>query len=107
MYYLFSRHYYTILLVTLFVTPSVIANEDELEVCALFQNEAPLLKEWVAFYRLMGVQNIYVGDTKSSDQKSGIQASAVKEPIGAQKAEKKGAAQAVDWRPDHCRAYYD
>ncbi|MCX5924766.1 MAG: glycosyltransferase family 92 protein [Candidatus Dependentiae bacterium] len=66
MAYAFTRHY-MLLLVTLFVTSSLIAYEHDLAVCAIFQNEARFLKEWIEFYKLIGVQKFYLYDHKSTD----------------------------------------
>lgn len=39
----------------------------ELAVCAIFQDEAPYLKEWIEFHKLMGVQHFYLYNHRSSD----------------------------------------
>jgi hypothetical protein len=31
-----------------------------LSICAMYRNEAPYLREWVAFHRLMGVERFYL-----------------------------------------------
>jgi hypothetical protein len=38
-----------------------------LAVCAIFQNEAPYLAEWVTFHRLQGVERFYLYDNHSRD----------------------------------------
>lgn len=39
----------------------------DLALCAVFQNEAPYLKEWIEFYKLLGVQHFYLFNNESSD----------------------------------------
>jgi hypothetical protein len=38
-----------------------------LAICAIFQNEAPYLKEWIEFHRLMGVEHFYLYNHNSRD----------------------------------------
>jgi Glycosyltransferase family 92 len=38
-----------------------------LAVCALFRNEAPYLREWIEFHRLVGVDRFFLYDNASSD----------------------------------------
>jgi glycosyl transferase family 92 len=38
-----------------------------LSVCAIFQDEAPYLKEWIEFHRLVGVEHFYLYNHRSSD----------------------------------------
>lgn len=39
----------------------------ELSICAMFQNEAPYLKEWIEFHRLIGVKHFWLYNNNSSD----------------------------------------
>lgn len=39
----------------------------ELSICAIFQNEAPYLKEWIEFHKLQGVQHFYLYNNNSED----------------------------------------
>jgi hypothetical protein len=39
----------------------------ELSVCAIFRDEAPYLKEWIEFHRLVGVEHFYLANHNSSD----------------------------------------
>ena len=39
----------------------------DLAICAIFQNEAPFLKEWLEFYRLIGAQHFYLYNNLSTD----------------------------------------
>jgi len=38
-----------------------------LAVCAIFRDEAPYLREWIAFHRLVGVERFYLYDNGSDD----------------------------------------
>lgn len=53
----------------LFLFPAFISATPfySLSICALFQNEAPYLKEWIEFHRLVGVQHFYLYNHCSSD----------------------------------------
>lgn len=48
------------------IHPSQIYQYD-LAVCAIFQNEARFMKEWIEFYRLIGVQHFYLYNNRSTD----------------------------------------
>jgi hypothetical protein len=39
----------------------------QLSICAIFQNEAPYLKEWIEFHRLQGVEHFYLYNHCSTD----------------------------------------
>jgi Glycosyltransferase family 92 len=38
-----------------------------LVICAIFRDEAPYLKEWIQFHRLLGVEHFYLYNNRSSD----------------------------------------
>lgn len=39
----------------------------KLAICAIFQNEAPYMKEWIEFHRLLGVEHFFLYNDKSED----------------------------------------
>ena len=39
----------------------------DLAICAIFQNEAPWIKEWIEFHKLVGVQHFYLYNNLSTD----------------------------------------
>lgn len=39
----------------------------DLAVCAIFKNEAPYLKEWIEYHKIVGVQHFYLYNNESSD----------------------------------------
>ena len=38
-----------------------------LSICAVFKNEAPYLREWVEFHRIVGVEQFFLYDNRSND----------------------------------------
>jgi hypothetical protein len=40
---------------------------DYLSICAVYRNEGPYMREWVAFHRLMGVERFYLYNDRSED----------------------------------------
>lgn len=42
--------------------------KDYLSVCAIFQDEAPYLREWIEYHRLMGAEHFYLYDNDSHDE---------------------------------------
>lgn len=39
----------------------------ELSICSIFQDEAPYLKEWIEYHKLVGVEHFYLYNDRSSD----------------------------------------
>lgn len=54
-----------LLIVTIY--PLSATPEYELSVCAIFQNEAPYLREWLEFHLLVGVEHFYLYNNLSDD----------------------------------------
>ena len=52
-----------------------------LAMCAIFKNEAPYLKEWIEFHRLMGVKKFYLYNNQSTDNYQEILAPYIKMKI--------------------------
>lgn len=59
----------------------------ELAVVAIFQDEAPYMKEWIEFHKLVGVQHFYLLNNLSSDDYMSVLAPYVK----------KGEVEIIDW----------
>jgi hypothetical protein len=53
----------------------------KLSVCALFKNEAPYLKEWLEYHRMVGVDHFYLYDNGSKDRPFDVLAPYIKEGI--------------------------
>jgi hypothetical protein len=52
-----------------------------LSVCATFWNEAPYLREWIEFHRLVGVEHFYLYDNRSTDDHAEVLAPYVAEGV--------------------------
>lgn len=50
-------------------------------VCAIFKNEAPWMKEWIEYHRLLGVDHFYLYNNDSTDHYGKLLAPYVKEGI--------------------------
>lgn len=48
-------------------TNALTAEKYYLSACAIFQNEAPYLKEWIEFHKLVGVEHFYLYNNLSTD----------------------------------------
>lgn len=55
------------LFLLIFVSSGLSAKND-LSICAIFQDEAPYMKEWIEFHKLQGVQHFYLYNNNSSDE---------------------------------------
>src|SRR5271165_3682750 len=55
------------LLFLLFVSFCRAEDKYQLSMCAIFQDEAPYLKEWIEFHKLMGVEHFYLYNHRSKD----------------------------------------
>ena len=53
----------------------------ELSICAIFQNEAPYMKEWIEYHRLLGVEHFYLYNDRSTDNYSKVLAPYIENKI--------------------------
>ena len=75
MYQLFRFFSFLVLnLVLILESSDLIAIEEnaippkyELSICAIFKNEAPYLKEWIEYHRMLGANHFYLYDNDSND----------------------------------------
>jgi len=59
---------WVILLILLFCEAAYAKTyKHEVAICAIFQNEAPYLKEWIEFHKLVGVKHFYLYNNLSTD----------------------------------------
>lgn len=56
-----------ILLLLIWTTSCFADYQYDLSACMIFRDEAPFLKEWIEFHRLVGVQHFYLGSHNSQD----------------------------------------
>jgi glycosyl transferase family 92 len=52
-----------------------------LSVCAVYRDEAPYLREWIEFHRLMGAERFYLYDNRSTDDHRRVLAPYVEEGV--------------------------
>lgn len=57
---------------------SFFAYQYELSVCAIFQNEAPYLKEWIEYHQSVGVEHFYLYNNESTDDYRAVLESFIK-----------------------------
>lgn len=56
-----------IMLFILTCSINLYSNQYELSICAIFKNEARILKEWIEFHRIQGVEHFYLYNNLSDD----------------------------------------
>ncbi len=64
-----------------------VAPKYNLSICSMFQNEAPYLKEWIEYHRLLGVEHFYLLNNESTDNFYEVLRPYVKE----------GLVELIDW----------
>lgn len=79
----------------------------ELSVCAIFQNEAPYLQEWIEHHRKNGVEHFWLYNNRSTDNYEVVLKDYIEE----------GIIEMIQWEPEHqnvvewnviqCNAYKD
>lgn len=62
----------------------------ELAACAIFQDEAPYLREWIEYHRMLGVQHFYLYNNNSSDNFQEVLKPYVKKKV----------VEVIDWPSD-------
>jgi hypothetical protein len=70
---------YLILFCSLFA--SCFSYQFDLSICTIFRDEAPYLREWIEFHRLVGVQHFYLCNHLSKDQYEEVLEPYIKEGI--------------------------
>lgn len=61
--------------------------EYDLAICTIFRNEAPFLKEWIEFHKLVGCQHFYLYNNASTDEYADVLAPYVES----------GEVELIDW----------
>src|SRR5215204_456630 len=62
----FMRKIFCLLLMSLIVL-KIEAKQERIAIATMFQNEAPYLKEWIEYHRLVGVKHFYLWNNQSED----------------------------------------
>lgn len=58
---------FRLLTASFFITSSLLSYQMDLAIGMIFKNEAPYLKEWIEYHRLVGVQHFYLYNDGSTD----------------------------------------
>lgn len=75
-----------------------------LSVCAFFQDEAPHMKEWLEYYRLLGVERFYLFNNLSHDNYLEVLAPYISEGI-VELMDWPSEQEGINWMPDQEKAY--
>lgn len=83
------------------------AGKYELAVCAIFQDDAPYLREWIEFHKIQGVEHFFLYNNCSADHCSAVLAPYVKsgEATLIYWPHKHGHADGLSWNTIQCGAY--
>lgn len=81
----------------------------DLSVCAIFQNEAPFLREWIEFHRMQGVQHFYLYNNNSTDNFKEVLKAYVNDKVVTiiNWSYKYKVGDAGKWNKVQCSAYMD
>jgi hypothetical protein len=91
----------------LFLTFPLSAYQYNLSVCMIFQNDAPYLKEWIEFHRLLGVEHFYLYNNLSDDDYQAVLEPYVKTGIVELFDWPYPSHNVQDWDPIQVAAYQD
>lgn len=75
--------------------------------CAIFQNEARFLKEWIEFHRMLGVQHFYLCNHNSTDNFQKVLAPYIQKGLVTLTHERKKPKNPTDWRFNIQGAHYE
>lgn len=64
-----------------FVHPKDVQRPNKVSICAIFKDEAPYLREWIEFHRIVGVEHFYLYNNQSDDDFRSILAPYVEKGI--------------------------
>jgi hypothetical protein len=78
-----------------------------LAICAIFRNEAPYLKEWIEFHRLMGVEHFYLYNNRSVDNFRTVLAPYIEKKIVDLIQWPYRFKEGSHWSPIQCSAYQE
>jgi Glycosyltransferase family 92 len=79
----------------------------DLAICAIFRDEAPYLKEWIEFHRLLGVEHFYLYNNRSSDHCMEVLAPYISKKIVTLIDWHYRFKEPNKWSPIQCSAYQD
>lgn len=92
-----SAHIYLLLMDV--VHPHAVQRRYCVSICAIFKNEAPYLREWIEFHRIVGVEHFYLYNNNSEDGFREVLAPYLRE----------GLVTLIEWpyRQAQMKAYWD
>ena len=93
-------------ILTLFATTAT-ASQYYISICAIFQNEADYLKEWIEYHRIIGVEHFYLYNNESDDNYLKVLSPYISEGIVELKDWPKTPQEGIDHVPAQRRAYND
>lgn len=96
---------YFFLLIFLSCSLSAAEYRYQLSICAIFQNEAPYLKEWLEYHRLLGVEHFFLINHLSQDHFQEVLEPYIQEGIVELKNEKRKADTIQTFNPLQCNHY--
>lgn len=79
----------------------------QLSIAAIFQNEAPYLKEWIDYHRLVGVEHFYLYNNLSADNWEAVLAPYVNRGVVEVFEWPYASSNAVEWKPIQRKCYND
>lgn len=83
----------------------------DLAICAIFRDEAPYLKEWIEFHKLVGVQHFYLFNHRSEDNYKEVLSPYIKKGVlslyDTKKYQNSETEQAEDFNTLQCQVYLD
>jgi hypothetical protein len=88
-----------------FQDETVYIDSNYLSACAIFQNEAPYLKEWIEYHRLLGVEHFYLYNNSSQDNYNKVLKPYIKKKIVS--LLQWPSPFGLDWTPFQVEAYND
>jgi hypothetical protein len=98
---------FIVCLLLFFVSPCYAEYTYHLSICAIFQDEAPYLKEWIEFHRLLGVEHFYLYNHRSQDDYQEVLKPYILAGLVELKNEKKKVNTLKTFNSLQCKCYTD
>ena len=96
--------WFTLLLVMVTFSLGGAETQKKLAICAIFQDEAPYLKEWIEYHLLVGVEHFYLYNNDSQDGYRKVLRPYVEKGV-VTLTQWPSATKGGNWLPDQKRAY--
>lgn len=99
--------FFTLLLLSFESSADTKKHRHNVAICAIFQNEADYLKEWIEYHRLIGVERFYLYNHNSTDHYRAVLKPYIETGIVKLSHVKKKAHRLTEWNRIQCRTYID